>query len=106
MALSPTAFTVPSGCCTLKRKSPTRFGLTFHSTEKSTSTMFSSPVSIKASSGTSRTASARIKADVDLVDPQRLRRKRGLDWIGQIFFFFKQKTAYEMFMGPLEMTKP
>src|SRR6516165_10062088 len=29
-------------------------------------------------------ASARIEADVDLVDPQRLRRKRGLDWIGQM----------------------
>src|SRR5262252_2763652 len=53
IALSATAFTVPSGACTLNRKSPTAFGLTFHSTEKSTPTMFSSPVSIRASSGTS-----------------------------------------------------
>jgi hypothetical protein len=51
IALSPTAFTVASGACTLKRKSPTWFGFTFHSTEKSTSTMFSSPVSIRLSCG-------------------------------------------------------
>ncbi len=59
IALSATAFTVPSGFWMLNRKSPTAwgstaFGLMRHSTVKSTSTMFSSPVSIRLSSGTSR----------------------------------------------------
>ena len=54
MALSATAFTVPSGFWMLNRYSPTPVGLTFQNTEKSTSTMFSSPVSIRLSSGTSR----------------------------------------------------
>ena len=55
MALSATAFTVPSGFWMLNRYSPTPFGLIRQNTEKSTSTMFSSPVSIRLSSGTSRT---------------------------------------------------
>ena len=57
MALSATAFTVPSGFWMLNRYLPTLSGLGSmrHSTEKSTSTMFSSPVSIRLSSGTSRT---------------------------------------------------
>ena len=55
MALSATAFTVPSGFWMLNRYWPTPVGFTFHSTAKSTSTMFSSPVSIRLSSGTSRT---------------------------------------------------
>ena len=59
MALSATAFTVPSGFWMLNRYSPKPVGLTFHSTEKSTSTMFSSPVSIRLSSGTSRVAERR-----------------------------------------------
>jgi len=54
MALSATAFTVPSGFWMLNRKLPTPSGLIRHSTVKSTSTMFSSPVSIRLSSGTSR----------------------------------------------------
>ncbi len=54
IALSATAFTVPAGVWMLNRNSPTPVGFTFHSTEKSTSTMFSSPVSIRLSSGTSR----------------------------------------------------
>ena len=54
MALSATAFTVPSGFWMLNRYSPTPFGLIRQNTEKSTSTMFSSPVSIRLSSGTSR----------------------------------------------------
>ena len=59
IALSATAFTVPSGAWMLNRKSPNPFGLTFHSTAKSTSTMFSSPVSIRLSSGTSRVVGPR-----------------------------------------------
>ena len=55
MALSATAFTVPSGFWMLNKYSPTPVGFTFHNTEKSTSTIFSSPVSIRLSSGTSRT---------------------------------------------------
>ena len=54
IALSATALTVPSGFWMLKRKSGAPFGLMRHSTVKSTSTMFSSPVSIRLSSGTSR----------------------------------------------------
>ena len=54
IALSATAFTVPSGFWMLNRKSATPFGLMRHSTVKSTSTIFSSPVSIRLSSGTSR----------------------------------------------------
>ena len=54
IALSATALTVPSGFWMLNRKSPTPSGLIRHSTVKSTSTMFSSPVSIRLSSGTSR----------------------------------------------------
>ncbi len=73
----------------LKRYSPTPFGLMRHSTEKSTSTMFSSPVSIRLSSGTSRTVCRGAivddaHADVDLADLQRLRRQRGLDRIWQM----------------------
>ena len=58
MALSATAFTVPSGFWMLNRYSPTPVGFTRHSTEKLTSTMFSSPVSIRLSRGTSRVAPA------------------------------------------------
>ena len=54
MALSATAFTVPSGFWMLNRYSPAPSGLITQNTEKSTSTMFSSPVSIRLSSGTSR----------------------------------------------------
>src|SRR5450755_3859229 len=54
MALSATALMVLSVFCTLNRKSDAL--LTIHSTVKSTSTMFSSPVSIRLSSGTSRVA--------------------------------------------------
>src|SRR5215207_9861292 len=54
MALSATALIVPSGFCRLKTKSWARAGLTLHCTSKSMSTMFSSPVSIRLSSRTSR----------------------------------------------------
>ena len=62
MALSATALMVPSGFWTLNRKfaapmssdEPGAAGFTIQNTAKSTSTMFSSPVSIKLSSATSR----------------------------------------------------
>ena len=50
--LSATAFTASSGLLTLKRKSGALPGLMRHCTEKLISTMFSSPVSIRLSSGT------------------------------------------------------
>ena len=92
IALSATAFTVPSGFWMLNRKSPTPSGLIRHSTVKSTSTMFSSPVSIRLSSGhvAHRSlprrdgSSIRRHADVDGGDAQRLRQQHGLDRIRQM----------------------
>ncbi len=64
--------------------------------------MFSSPVSIRLSSGTSRTvvprrmSSTGAHADVDLVDAQRLRRERGLDRIGQVIVEPRLHLAHEL----------
>ena len=91
MALSATAFTVPSGFWMLKRKSAEPFGLIRHSTVKSTSTMFSSPVSIRLSSGTSRMVRLRRgrivdqrHADRDGGEAQRLRQLHRLHRPGQM----------------------
>ncbi len=54
IALSEIALMVPSGFWRLNTKSEAFSGLTRHCTSKSRSTMFSSPVSIRLSSGTSR----------------------------------------------------
>lgn len=54
MALSAMALMVPSGFWMLNTKSEALSGFTRHCTSKSRSTMFSSPVSIRLSSGTSR----------------------------------------------------
>ena len=54
IALSLIALIVPSGFWRLNTKSEAFSGLTRHCTSKSRSTIFSSPVSIRLSSGTSR----------------------------------------------------
>ena len=92
MALSATAFTVPSGFWMLNRYLPTLSGLGSirHSTEKSTSTMFSSPVSIRLSSGTSRTVVPRRRSSTMRMPTsilrtlQRLGRQHGLDRIREV----------------------
>ena len=56
MELSATAFTLPAGSCMLNRKFSAL--LISQNTEKSISTMFSSPVSIRLSSGISRPSPA------------------------------------------------
>ena len=53
IAVSAAAFTVPSGSCILNKKLPASF--ITQNTEKSMFTIFSSPVSIKLSWGTSAT---------------------------------------------------
>ena len=87
MALSATAFTVPSGFWMLNRKSGAL--VIRQNTTKSTSTMFSSPVSIRLSSGTSRIVARGVAdvgraahADLDAVDARHLRQLDLLDRIG------------------------
>ena len=87
MALSATSFTVISGFWMLKRYFCA--SLMRQNTTKSTSTMFSSPVSIRLSSGTSRHARrsrarpARAHADLDDVLARHLGQAHLLDRIGQ-----------------------
>ena len=88
MALSATSFTVISGFWMLNRYCWA--SLMRQNTTKSTSTMFSSPVSIRLSSGTSRTppakpraADAGAHADLDDVLPRHLGQAHLLDRVGQ-----------------------
>ena len=99
MALSATSFTVISGFWMLKRYLCA--SLMRQNTTKSTSTMFSSPVSIRLSSGTSRTPprtarAGRAHADLDDVLPRHLRQAHLLDRIGQAEMQARRLLAVEL----------